>query len=144
MEPDFDLYEFPNGHIGRKTYVSVRGHSRSVPVVYTYKGCDGRNYIHPVYGGTVSPMGSGSQQTIMRDIEPYMSVVDGSYITSRSHLREHIKQHDLIEVGNERIKPREDQPIPNLGRSIKEHLDRVSVMPQREYDARLAELASKR
>lgn len=37
----------------------------------------------------------------MPDIKPYKSMVTGEMITSRSKHREHLKRHDLIEVGNE-------------------------------------------
>ncbi len=38
---------------------------------------------------------------IMPDIQPYQSMADGSIITSRSHHREHLRQHNCIEIGNE-------------------------------------------
>ena len=41
---------------------------------------------------------------IMPDLEPYQSPIDKSVITSRSHHRAHMKAHDVIEVGNERMK----------------------------------------
>ena len=39
--------------------------------------------------------------TVMSDIEGYVSQVDGSWISSRSHHRSHLKQHRMIELGNE-------------------------------------------
>lgn len=38
---------------------------------------------------------------IMGDIQPYRSMIDGSWITSRSQHREHLKMHGCREVGNE-------------------------------------------
>jgi hypothetical protein len=38
---------------------------------------------------------------VMGDIQPYQSMATGEMITSRSRHREHLKQHGLIEVGNE-------------------------------------------
>lgn len=38
---------------------------------------------------------------IMGDIQPYKSMIDGRMITSRSQHRSHLKQHGMIEVGNE-------------------------------------------
>jgi hypothetical protein len=38
---------------------------------------------------------------VMGDIQPYQSMADGTWITSRSHHRAHLKQHGLVEVGNE-------------------------------------------
>lgn len=40
---------------------------------------------------------------VMPDIKPYQSMVDGSMITSRSQHRDHLRQHNCIEVGNEKI-----------------------------------------
>lgn len=52
------------------------------------------------------------------DIGGYQSVVDGSYIGSRSAHREHLKKHDLVELGNERIKPKPKGPPPGLKEAI--------------------------
>lgn len=38
---------------------------------------------------------------IAADIQPYQSMIDGSWITSRSRHNEHLKAHGCIEVGNE-------------------------------------------
>ena len=45
---------------------------------------------------------------IMPDIQPYQSMADGTMITSRSHHREHLKQHNCIEIGNEKM---ENRPV---------------------------------
>jgi len=38
---------------------------------------------------------------VMSDIEGYISQVDGTWIKSRSHHRNHLKQHRMIELGND-------------------------------------------
>lgn len=38
---------------------------------------------------------------VMTDIKPYRSMIDGGMITSRSHHREHLREHGCIEVGND-------------------------------------------
>ena len=38
---------------------------------------------------------------VIGDIAPYRSMIDGRMITSRSHHREHLRQHGCIEVGND-------------------------------------------
>lgn len=38
---------------------------------------------------------------VMPDIKPYQSMQTGEMIKSRSHHREHLRQHGLIEIGNE-------------------------------------------
>jgi len=40
---------------------------------------------------------------VMSDIEGYVSQVDGSWIDSRSKHRSHLKQHRMIELGNDPI-----------------------------------------
>lgn len=48
------------------------------------------------------------RQHVVKDIQPYRSMVDGSIINSRSTHREHLRAHGCIEVGNETkyLKPR--------------------------------------
>lgn len=46
---------------------------------------------------------------IMPDIQPYQSMADGSMITSRSHHRDHLKQHNCIEIGNEKMESKPTQ-----------------------------------
>lgn len=38
---------------------------------------------------------------VMPDIQPYQSMIDGSMINSRSKHRQHLKDHECIEIGNE-------------------------------------------
>jgi hypothetical protein len=45
------------------------------------------------------------------DIQPYRSMCDGSMITSRSQHRAHLRQHGVIEIGNDKIPERK----PTLG-----------------------------
>jgi hypothetical protein len=52
------------------------------------------------------------------DIQAYKSMATGEYIQSRSAHRAHLKQHGLIELGNERIKPPERKPDPTIKRDI--------------------------
>ena len=40
---------------------------------------------------------------VQSDIEGYVSQVDGTWIKSRSHHRSHLKQHRMIELGNDPI-----------------------------------------
>ena len=41
--------------------------------------------------------------SVITDLEPYRSPVDGSIINSRSDHRNHLREHKLIEVGNEKL-----------------------------------------
>lgn len=58
---------------------------------------------------------------VMDDIQPYQSMVTGEMITSRSRHREHLRDHGMIEVGNEK-QTRRPPPEPNW----KETLIRVT------------------
>lgn len=57
---------------------------------------------------------------VMNDIKPYQSMVNGEWITSRSHHRAHLKAHKVIEVGNETkyLQPKQKQLPPGLKERI--------------------------
>jgi hypothetical protein len=59
---------------------------------------------------------------VMDDIQPYQSMQTGEMITSRSQHRNHLKQHGLIELGNEKIK--ETKPIPYNSEEVKREIAR--------------------
>lgn len=63
---------------------------------------------------------------VINDIQPYKSMQTGEMITSRSTHRNHLKQHGLIEIGNEKIK--ESKPnvynSEEVKREIASHLYR--------------------
>ena len=54
---------------------------------------------------------SESLHQIMPDIQPYQSMADGSMITGRRQHREHLRQHNCIEIGNESMETRKAPPI---------------------------------
>lgn len=64
---------------------------------------------------------------IMPDISPYQSMITGEMIGSRSHHRNHLKQHNCIEVGNEKpdLTPKEIPEVPGrkdaIMRSMYQH-----------------------
>lgn len=43
---------------------------------------------------------------VVNDIQPYKSMMTGEMITSRSQHRTHLKDHGVVEVGNETFKPK--------------------------------------
>lgn len=64
---------------------------------------------------------------IQGDIQPYKSMVTGEIVTSRSRHRNLLKQHGLIEVGNETRYLKSKQPAPPPGlkdavvKAVKKH-----------------------
>lgn len=54
------------------------------------------------------------------DIQPYVSMIDGSIINSRSRHREHLRQHNCVEVGNETkyLKPKPITPPGGLTETL--------------------------
>jgi hypothetical protein len=50
---------------------------------------------------------------VQSDIQGYVSQVDGSWIDSRSKHRSHLKQHKMIEVGNEKQETTANKPQYN-------------------------------
>lgn len=68
---------------------------------------------------------------IMPDIKPYISMIDGREITSRSKHREHLRAHGCFEVGNDSSlsqKPQPLKPPPGLKDSIIEAAHKLKFL----------------
>lgn len=53
------------------------------------------------------------------DIQPYKSMITGEMINSRSQHRAHLKAHNCVEVGNEKIEPSKPvSPPPGLKETL--------------------------
>lgn len=61
---------------------------------------------------------------VMGDIQPYQSMVTGETIEGRRQHREHLRQHNVVEVGNELDKATPKPWEPPKG--LKEHLIRAA------------------
>lgn len=55
---------------------------------------------------------------IIKDIEPYRSAITGEVISGRVQHRAHLRDHDVIEVGNERPAPRQPDSMPSAKHDI--------------------------
>jgi hypothetical protein len=66
---------------------------------------------------------------VMRDIEPFQNIaVDGKEVSSRSHKREMMKEHGLVEVGNEAPRPRRVlKPRSSVKQSLKRTLQQLGA-----------------
>lgn len=71
---------------------------------------------------------------VMSDISPYPSVITGEAITSRSEHRAHLRQHGVIEVGNEMPKAARE-PLPPLRKDVAAAME---ASPERHAEARAA------
>lgn len=49
---------------------------------------------------------------VMSDIDGYQSMVDGSWISSRSQHRDHLKRHGVRELGNDKPTIKRETTIP--------------------------------
>ena len=81
----------------------------------------------PVKFAVPKPVRRGLQ--IIKDIDPYKSVITGEVIGGRVQHREHLRIHDVIEVGNERPKPRQAVPMP----SAKDDVQAAAAMVREGY-----------
>jgi hypothetical protein len=60
---------------------------------------------------------------IQSDIGGYISQVDGTWIKSRSHHRSHLKQHGMIELGNDVIQKHKEADMSTKSKEArKQHL----------------------
>ena len=89
----------------------------------------------------VATPGAEPKIQIVPDIGGYKSMADGSWISSRSQHREHLRRHNCFEVGNEMPKPREIT-APSREQRIKRLREQLWNMTDRQADKILAELRS--
>jgi hypothetical protein len=66
---------------------------------------------------------------VIDDIKPYRSMLTGELITSRSKHREHLRQHGVIELGNEPLKTlgKPYQGIPDANPQGRKELIRAQI-----------------
>lgn len=63
------------------------------------------------------PAASGPQ--VIRDIQPYKSMIDGSIIDGRKRHRDHLRAHQCVEIGNDTSHmDRKPIPIPSRKESL--------------------------
>lgn len=74
----------------------------------------------------------------MKDIGEYRSPIDNTMVTTRSQHREHMRKHDVIEVGTQKMGHMQAAETPTvnreLGQAIKRRVEEVASMSQTEYD----------
>lgn len=63
---------------------------------------------------------------VVPDIAPYRSMVTGERIRGRSHHREHLREHGVIEVGNENVE-RKVTELPSVAPDIKRAIEEVKA-----------------
>ncbi len=68
---------------------------------------------------------------VQGDIDPYHSVITGRLITSRSEHRTHLRQHGMIEVGNE-MPQSVRSPAPPVATDI---IAALEASPERHAEA---------
>lgn len=63
---------------------------------------------------------------IIKDLEPYRSPITDEVIRSRSHHREHMRDHNVIEMGNEKPKQRQPVKMPDAREDVKAAMEQVA------------------
>ncbi len=127
------LYEYPTDYVGRKTYVTVRGHVhdrpfRGVPAYKTYRGVNGLNYLRPEYGGDWSGL-SNTSAIVMPDKAAYKSPLDFTVVEGRAAHREHMARHGVIEAGDmphRYFDGLDRSPMPSVGKDIVRAMQELS------------------
>jgi hypothetical protein len=69
------------------------------------------------------PKASG--MLLIPDIQPYRSMQTGEMIQGRMQHREHLRRHNLIEIGNEYVKPKPLPKVPGLKQAVVENYQRL-------------------
>lgn len=70
------------------------------------------------YSPPVAPMVQG-------EIQPYQNMVDGGWIQSRAEHRELLKRTGLVELGNEKIAPKQAKPSASYVESRKQAIQQM-------------------
>jgi hypothetical protein len=67
---------------------------------------------------------------VIADIEPYQSMVTGEMIGGRRQHREHLRQHGLVEIGNEtqHLRPWKPEPKIDWGQALHETMARKGLL----------------
>lgn len=67
---------------------------------------------------------------IVPDIEPFISPIDGKVVSGRAQKREHMRRHDVEELGNEKPKPSVIKParVEPAGPVIAEEFRRRGII----------------
>ena len=84
----------------------VKEHTKTIPCEC---GMEARQRLTPLH--------------VIPDIQPYLSIVTGERIKGRAHHKTHIRDHNLVEIGSERVerKHQEMPPVvPDIKRAIEE------------------------
>jgi len=78
-----------------------------------------------------------AQTYIMPDLQPYQSMADGSMIMGRRQHREHLREHNCIEIGNEVMEAKKPQQSDNRREVLRAQL---ANMTNRDADKILHKL----
>lgn len=65
---------------------------------------------------------------VVPDIEPFVSPIDGKVVSGRAQKRDHMRRHDVEEIGDERAKPHRFVEMPRAGSDIAEELKRRGII----------------
>jgi len=71
---------------------------------------------------------------VIPEIEGYRSMVDGSWIDSRSKHREHLKRHNCVEVGNDSSLWAGPKGIPDVAPQQRKEIIRAQIDSMRHDD----------
>lgn len=80
-------------------------------MIYVYR--DGK--VIPKHEAAPHPLAARRPVNLMRDLEPFVSVVDGSVISSRTDRREHNRRNECIDIGDDRAILRPQKPYQPKG-----------------------------
>ena len=90
-------------------------------IIYDRDGSKLAEFVNGECVFSREPAQENSAPAVMGDIQPYQSMADGTWITSRSQHRAHIRQHGLIEIGNE-IQAAMQKPQPKHDNTLRKTL----------------------
>lgn len=65
---------------------------------------------------------------IIPDLEPYRSPIDDAVVSGRVQHRDHMRRHDVEELGNEKAKPHKRVEMPSAAQDLKTEMQRRGLI----------------
>ncbi len=67
----------------------------------------------------------GRSAYVIGALQPYRSTVTGETIDGRTAHREHLREHDMVEVGNERMPGKTNTDVAPAGQDVKDAIEQI-------------------
>lgn len=90
-----------------------------------YVGADGKRVCGEWITFQPIAMAARRGPIVIGDVDPYRSMVTGETIGGRRQHRDHLRAHEMVEVGNDRLPDRKPAEAPSVREDIRRSLEQM-------------------